>query len=128
MINWRQFYVGDVMARMAIFQNQLAPGALAAGDAFKMLDTIHADLEQQRGGQHAAYSRYAALLRQLQQHDPSLYEQVVARYQATHAEAGAVVADHETVEPTVAGRAARATHAAEASKAKAGGEEEDEDG
>ena len=47
MIDWKQFHAGDVMARMALFQNHLAPGGLAADEAFQMLDAIHADLPLQ---------------------------------------------------------------------------------
>ena len=79
MINWREFTAGDLHSRLETFQQQLERGGLVAEDAFRMLDVIHTELEQQRGGQHATYARYAGMMRQLEQADAPLYEQVVAR-------------------------------------------------
>jgi hypothetical protein len=106
MIDWQQFKTADVMARLATFQAHLEQGGLAAEDAFQMLDSIHAALEQQHGGRHLAYSQYAGLMRQRQRRDSALYDQVVARYFANGDPRGPAD-DHVVQEPPSATHSAR---------------------
>ena len=124
MINWQQFTTGDLQSRLALFQQHMEGGGLAAEDAFRMLDAIHTELEQQRGGQHALYAHYAGLMRQLQQADTPLYEQVVARYFAAR-DGHSSATDHEAQEPAAVRAAPAAT--AHAASGEAVGEEADED-
>src|SRR5437870_9498892 len=82
MIDWQQFKTGDIVSRLTMFQQHMQQGGLAAEDAFRMLEAIHTELEQQHGSRHAAYAQYAGMMRQLQERDAALYEQVVARFLA----------------------------------------------
>src|SRR5262245_40570168 len=127
MIDWKQFGRGDILSRLALFQTHLERGGLAADDAFRMLDVIHTELERQHGGQHAAYARYAGLMRQLQQTDASLYDQVVERYRAGRANSKSDL-DHEAQEPTTTQPEVRAPATHAAAPAETEGEEAEEEG